>query len=129
IDLDRDRAGERFDERQGQAERTLERAQSSPRQSILAAILDATPGFVPEYAQHQSGRSWVRADRLEYPQGEAVSDVPLLWDRSQEGLGSASASVRLRVRGNAGPGGGTGDACGRSAVNRSGSDLGSRKRA
>ena len=44
-------------------------------------------GRVPDYAEHQGGRSWVQADRLEYPQGEAVSDVPLLWDRSQEGLG------------------------------------------
>jgi hypothetical protein len=39
------------------------------------------------------------------------------------------ASVRLRVRGNTGPCGGAGDACGRSETNRSGTDLGSRKRA
>jgi hypothetical protein len=77
----------------------------------------------------KAARSWVRADRLEYPQGEAVADVPLLWDRSQQGLGSACASVRLRVRGNAGPGGGTGDAYGRSAINRPGTDPGARKRA
>ena len=45
------------------------------------------PGLIPEYAQHQSGRSWVRADRLEYPQREAVPDGPLLRDRSEESLG------------------------------------------
>src|SRR5262249_2018962 len=47
------------------------------------AILDATPGSFLTKAE----RSWVRADRLEYPQGEAVPDVPLLRDRSQESLG------------------------------------------
>jgi hypothetical protein len=35
-------------------------------------------GIVPEHAWHQSGRSWVRTDRLEHPQGEAVPDAPLV---------------------------------------------------
>ncbi|HET6927940.1 MAG TPA: transposase [Hyphomicrobiaceae bacterium] len=51
-------------------------------------------GIVPEHAWHQSGRSWVRTDRLEHPQGEAVPDAPLLRDCSEESLGRAYASVR-----------------------------------
>ena len=51
------------------------------------AILDATPGSFLNMLSTKAERSWVRADRLEYPQGEAVPDVPLLRDRSQESLG------------------------------------------
>jgi hypothetical protein len=88
------------------------------------AILDATPGSFLSMLCTKAERNWVRADHLEQPQADAVPDLPLLWDGSEESLGRACASVRLWGRGNAGPGVGASGARGRPEANRSGTDLG-----